>query len=155
MEATQPPGSMSGDLIISVSFIVMGSLLTIASLKSLKAAWAMQSWPSTRGEIRSSRIELTGDGFYKPAIEYTFVIDDRQIAGKRRTLFERATNNRVWADTVVARYPIGSSVMVYYDPNDPRQCVVDRENTRTFGTILTIIGLSISAFGFAALRSVP
>lgn len=145
---------MSGELIPSVGCIIMGSVLTVASLNSLKAAWAMQSWPSTRGVIRSSRIEITAYGLYKPTIEYTFTLGDRQIAGKRRKLFEQATNNRVWADTVVGRYPIGSSVTVYYDPNDPRRCVVDRENTLTLGAIFAIIGLSLSAFGLAILRSI-
>jgi hypothetical protein len=144
--ATVIPG-----LIISFGFIVGGAMAATMSLSQLKLAWSMQAWPKTSGEVRSSRIDINARGLYRPEIEYVFTVGARQIVGKRRTLFAGASSNRVWADTIVAQYPTGSSVTVYYDPNDPRQCIVDRTNCRTLAVIFAFVCFGFSAIGLACL----
>src|SRR5690242_20698889 len=107
-------------LILSFGFILMGALAAAAALSQLKVAWAMQQWPSTLAEVRSSRIVTTSRGYYEPRIEYAFTVNGEEILGKRRALYAVAKLDRVWADTIVSENPVGGRVTVYYDPRNPR-----------------------------------
>jgi len=138
-------------LIIALGFIIMGALAAAAALQQLKTAWAMQDWPSTRAEVRSSRIMVTSRGYYEPRIEYAFTVNGQEILGKRRALYLRAKMDRVWADTIVSEHPVGGAVTVYYDPKNPRQCVLDRENARAVGAVMPFVGFGFAAIGLALL----
>ena len=138
-------------LILSLGFILMGALAAAAALSQLKVAWAMQRWPSTLAEVRSSRIVTTSRGYYEPRLEYAFTVDGEEIFGKRRALYTIAKLDRVWADTIVSENPAGAHVTVYYDPTNPRQCVLTRENARSVGAVLPFVGFAFAAIGIALL----
>lgn len=137
-------------IIISFGFITMGTLAVAVTLRQCKTAWAMEGWHSTRAEVRSSRIEMR-HGYYEPCIEYAFTVDGQEIVGNRRALYRRGSSDRVWADTIVSEHPVGSRVIVYYDPKNPRQCILNRKNARAYGAAMPLIGVGFAAIGIAFL----
>jgi Protein of unknown function (DUF3592) len=138
-------------LILAFAFIIIGAVAASVALIQRKRAFAMQSWSTTDAEVRSSGIEITGNGFYKPQVEYTFTVGSRQIVSRRRALFAGASSNRAWADTVVSQYPVGGRVTVYYDPVHPDECVLDRTHARALATLFPMVGLAFSAIGLVCL----
>lgn len=102
-------------------------------------------WPQCTGKVVESAIEeATGDSqigeSFVPRIRFTYY-----AAGKprdsRHFAFHVWAGSRIRAEATVARYPVGSFVTVYYDPNRPEQAVLEP------GTA----GLSVAIAVFAGL----
>lgn len=141
-------------LLVSFGFIFIGALLAAVALSELTVVWAAQKWPSTPAEVRSSRIVIDRWGYYEPRIEYAFTVDGQQILGKRRAFYIKSKMDRVWADTIVSENPVGARVTVFYDPNNPSQCVLTREKARGVGAVIPVVGFGFSAIGLALLDSI-
>ena len=139
-------------LIAALGFIIVGAALAAAAIVQLKVARAAQRWPTALAEVRASRIHTTPRGKYRPDIEYAFTVNGQVILSTRRTFFRVSSRDRVWADIIVSKYPVGSQVTAYYDPSNPSQCVLDRESTIAAGMVMPIIGLGFAALGIAGLE---
>jgi hypothetical protein len=139
-------------LIAALGFIIVGAALAAAALVQLKVARAAQRWPSALAEVRASRIQTTVEGLYRPYIEYAYTVNGQVILSTRRAFFRMSSRDRVWADIIVSKYPVGSRVTAYYDPSNPSQCVLDRESTIAAGMVMPIIGLGFAALGIAGLE---
>jgi hypothetical protein len=112
-------------------------------------------WPSapgriTKSEVSASHLQTEHEAtriVNRPAIEYAFSSNGRKYTGRRIAIGENAGG----ADTeaTLARYPLGALVTVYFDPNDPENCVLER-NAPSFmpgeGCATTLA--SLAAIGF-------
>ena len=74
--------------------------------------------------------------------------------GNRRVIYSVATIDRVRADTIVSEHPVGRAVTVYFDPKNPRLCILDRRNARVYGAPMPLIGVGFAAIGIAYLNYV-
>lgn len=86
------------------------------------------NWSSTLGTVTYSGIEWRrgsrGSSVAYPVVHYTY-----QFMGKMYDGSTIAPGPRVGgtgAHKVVERYPAGAQVMVYYDPNNPSDAVLER-----------------------------
>lgn len=119
------------DLIIigSIGFsalLVDGILLGIIFFTRRKVAEA-GTWPSTLGTVTSSTVERrsSGDGYsYYPVVHYTYQAIGQSYQGNR--IMPGPQVGGSGAQNIVARYPAGAQVMVYYDPNKPSESVLER-----------------------------
>jgi hypothetical protein len=120
--------------------------------KSRKAA----SWPSTVGTIRKAEIYREQSTDYESTsaslgvrVKYTFQASGQQHVGKRirfdNVLY--ATNKQ--AQKALEDYPIGKPVQVFFDPQNPDNCVLQKKNTT--GAMLLIVGAIIAIIGLAGL----
>ncbi|PWB71040.1 MAG: hypothetical protein C3F07_15595 [Anaerolineales bacterium] len=85
------------------------------------------NWSSTMGTVTFSTVERrsSGDGYsYYPVVNYTYQVMGQMLQGDRIMPGPRSGGSG--AHKVVARYPIGAQVMVYYDPNNPSEAVLER-----------------------------
>ncbi len=83
------------------------------------------AWPEVRGTVLSATVQVSaqGNGRHEtPLVLYSYRVGDREFQGSRVNV---GALTRQAAD-VVARYPAGSCVQVFYDPSDPTRSALER-----------------------------
>jgi hypothetical protein len=101
------------------------------------------SWPTAQGKVVESRVEYSNEFFY-PVVAYTYEHDARVIQGKRICSFEITGNWRSTPEKWVRKYPVGSTVTVFVDPDDPHNSVLEPGADKKFLPLaLTISGVLI------------
>jgi hypothetical protein len=159
-------GAVCG-LAFVLGFVGAGIFLIYRSLQSRKRAEASQGWPSTQGQISESRVahstHTDSDGdtsdSYTPTIEYTYQVAGQAYTGRNLTFgFTQGYGNASKAQAVLAKYPVGAHVSVFYDPADPQQAVLERKaggygTGMALGIIFLVIGLCLGCGGIFALFS--
>jgi hypothetical protein len=93
--------------------------------------------------------------YYYPVVQYRYRVDGRDFLGERitsdsvRVLGARSderSRNRGLVQRILARYPEGAAVRVYYDPDDPNRSVLEPGVTRgaqlkaALGSLLFVAG---------------
>lgn len=116
----------------------------IALATAVKVAEAQRAAKWTRANGRIIRSELVtenrhGKELKVPLVEYEFSVGFHKYRGKRVSLAEIIAGPD--AVGTVARYPVGASVPVYYDPADPNKSVVDRDLPSFFRGIWVFVGV--------------
>ena len=104
--------------------------------KSMKEYKASKSWPSVSGTITRSEIETRAEWdskkkktikTYIPHVNYTFQVKDRTFTGTRVSFGDYRSNSRMAVRALIRDYPINKTVKVYYNPQDPSMCVLERK----------------------------
>ena len=88
---------------------------------------AVSQWPSTMGNVMMSTIEQrsSSEGGYTdyPVVQYSY-----QVGGQAYQSYKLAPGPEVGgtgAGKVVARYPAGAQLMVFYNPRNPYDEVLE------------------------------
>jgi hypothetical protein len=87
----------------------------------------VSQWPSTMGTVMMSRVETrsSGDGYTDyPVVQYSY-----QVGGQAYQNMKLAPGPEVGGSgtrKVVAKYPSGAQVMVFYNPQNPSEAVLER-----------------------------
>lgn len=112
-------------------FLLAGLLLIFLGIGTVKQAFASRNWPSCSGKILSSSVEKTSSGVGKNrSSSYTAaVLYEYRVAGQRYTsnqIFFGQYNfgSRSPAQALAAKYPAGKRVLVYYEPQNPANAVL-------------------------------
>jgi hypothetical protein len=88
----------------------------------------VSQWPSTMGTVMMSRTETrsSGEGYADyPVVHYSY-----QVGGQAYQGLKLAPGPEVGgsgARKVVAKYPSGAQVMVFYNPQNPADAVLERK----------------------------
>lgn len=101
-------------------------------------AYRSSTWPQASGEvIRSdlaseSRFQKSNQSTtgYWAEVEYTFVVDDAKHTSEHVTLDGLRSGPHIGsgkkeAEEILARYPVGKTVDIYYDPDDPARATLE------------------------------
>src|SRR5262245_35422989 len=117
-------------------FIGIILLATIVKLRQQKIA---SKWPQTSGQVVQSKIEArekrnmdggTTTGNY-PLVVYEYEIEGKKYTCKKISVGEEAADFMV--QETIAKYPVGMTVPVYYNPANPREAVLERDLPTGFG----------------------
>jgi len=115
--------------------------LTILVIVLLAVAWrAARSssrrhvaarWPSTHGTILMTTIQVQRTGTARrevPVVMYAYRVGQQAFQGSRIRVGDELGALQVsgHARNVLDRYPVGATVLVYYDPTNPTQCALER-----------------------------
>jgi hypothetical protein len=124
---------MRTDLIIAI--VIIAFVLLILNVVFLGVIFFMRrrmatvsQWPSTMGTVMMSTIETrsSSDGSTDyPVVQYSY-----QVGGRPYQSMKIAPGPEVGgtgARKVVAKYPAGAQVMVFYDPQNPSDAVLERK----------------------------
>ncbi|MGB2897365.1 MAG: DUF3592 domain-containing protein [Anaerolineales bacterium] len=122
--------------------------------RTIMRGLSSRNWLTTEGEITDSGIEahqsMDDDGdirtTYGASIQYTYRVSGQEIQGTRRSFSEMRTSSRRRAEGILARYPQGSSVTVYYHPDDPSLAVLET-GVQWFTYAAAIVVLGLLVFG--------
>ncbi|NOZ13160.1 MAG: DUF3592 domain-containing protein [Acidobacteria bacterium] len=134
---TKNQNSKTGLFIGALIFGGLGIFLLFGWVQNLQMAHASKSWPSVQGTVVSSRVvriqELTDKKkkrpqySYKPLVKYSYSVEGQGYLSSRISFGDYYTNKRDHARHIVAAYPAGKTVRVYYDPEAPMHSVLERK----------------------------
>jgi len=110
-------------LIVCAMFATLIITVVVAKLREVRN---VQRWPSTVGRVTESGVKShkkkPGDPGYRfgdtevsnePQVEYEYQVGSRMYRCGRLTLGERTSGFEL--EAILARYPVGASVTVYYN----------------------------------------
>ena len=126
-------------------FLVIGVIFLVIGLVAIKRAKTAQSWPSIAGTVVRSEVvrhESTDeDGStsttYEPVVQYDYSVMGQPFTGKRIAFGSNRYNYKKAAE-VTARYPMGGRVKVFYNPDKPKDAVL--ETVAAGGKLFVILG---------------
>jgi hypothetical protein len=118
-------------------FFLLGAAALGTGLVEVRAVLAAEGWPAAEGivtasEVRSEITEVRQNNrtrrvrVYDAAVTYEFTVDGATHRGERVRFASFTSSSPESAERDVARFPVGSRVPVYYDPEDPDACVLER-----------------------------
>lgn len=126
---------MRTDFLITVGII--GFVLLILNVVFLGVIYFMRrkmatvnQWPSTMGTVITSYLEWRSSGSDGGSTNYPVVQYSYQVGGRAYQSEKLAPGPEVGgsgAGKMVARYPAGAQVMVFYNPQNPYEAVLERK----------------------------
>lgn len=147
-------------------------LIVVAAIYTYLEVRAASDWPSVPGKVVVSKPEMRDvkviDGnreeghYYEERnfanVTYEYVIAGQTYRNNRVTIGEDRGNFEV-AETL-ARYPVGTAVTVYYNPNKRGEAVIERDMPKGMWgcigwmVVIAVAGVFGSAIGFNKLTDV-
>jgi len=91
-----------------------------------------QNWTSTTGTIMMSSVQTShsssGGSSVYPVIVYQYEVNGKTYQSQTVRVGDKflKVNIAGQAQKTVDKYPIGAKVTVYYDPNNPAECALER-----------------------------
>ena len=112
-------------------FSLISLLLGLAGGICAIVVQAAQTWSSTMGTVLSSSVQTRPTGRSHstfPVVVYQYEVNGKTYQSQTIKAGDQFMNIRVIgeAQATVARYPIGASVMVYYNPENPAESALER-----------------------------
>jgi hypothetical protein len=148
-------------IIVAIPFLIIALLLLRAGLRGRRLAAASKTWPATTGKVLSSEVEArrssssTGgyNTSYYPMIFYEYQVDGQIHRSNTLILGGEVGGPVSRAQQKVMVYPPGSSVQVYYNPDNHQQATLEQGSSLSgilIGVaVLIILGL-LCTFAFTA-----
>ena len=129
--------------------------LQVASwqLIHLKKAYASVNWPTTTGTITSSEVSGISDEC-SPSIWYEYSVNGKEYVNKEITTKQwNESMHKHHAEEIVAEYPVGDTVKVYYQEKNPSisYLIIGVSVTNWVLAIFFLLGLIASGIWLASI----
>jgi hypothetical protein len=110
---------------------------------------AVSQWPSTMGAVNASYLERrsSSEGGYTnyPVVQYSYQVSGQAYQGAK--IAPGPEVGGTGAGKVVARYPAGVQVMVFYNPQSPSDAVLETKSPAQWLMWLILIVFDIALCG--------
>ena len=90
----------------------------------MKRMISSYSWPKAKGIVQSSEVITSGE-YYSPEIRYAFQVNGEKYESCNLDLSNIESGDPLPSRRAVKRYPKGREVTVYYNPENPNECVLE------------------------------
>jgi hypothetical protein len=115
------------------------ALLVVAVLVKMLEVRRASAWTTAAGRVVKSSTQARRHGFAGeattvttvPLVEYEFSVGGSTFRGNRISIGEDSGGANT--EATLRRYPVGTVVSVYYDPDNPGNCVLEREIPKGVG----------------------
>lgn len=133
-------------------FLVFGTIAVSVGRKDVRRSEESPRWPTATGTIVKSSIEQNRGNKYFPyqfEILYRFSVNGTFHTGNRLSFNGFETGMVSYNASLVNRYPRGASVLVYYCPENPDECILVPGGSvgtcfiETLGWIFLAIGIAM------------
>lgn len=142
--------------IIGCVFVILNVIFLAIIIFTQRKMNAVQGWSSAMGTVLSSYLERrsSSDGSTNyPVVQYSYQVGGQSYQGAK--IAPGMEVGGTGAGKVVNRYPQGAQVMVFYDPNNPSDAVLEKKaHAQWLMWLLLVVfdvmlcGMAV-AFGFA------
>lgn len=157
-------GHLAAALILALTFLIIGGVMIAVGADNYQDGKETESWPATAGRVLSSSVDsetrtTRRDGrtqtttTYEPIVRYEYTVAGTVYTEDDVTAAD-FSGSQDRAYRIAGRYPDGAATTVYYDPEHPKDAVLepgaDARNVYLFGgggAVFGIVGLG--ALGFA------
>jgi hypothetical protein len=127
-------------------FLPAGLLFTTMGMNGILRARESAGWPPTEGRITRSEVvrRTSGTGTdrttaYHAEVSYEYLVDGAAYRGDR-VAYGDYGGKRKHAQRIVSRYRKGEVVTVYYNPQNPRVCLLE-PGLKAQAFIMPFVGL--------------
>jgi len=147
------PGVLIIGLITLAAFGGLGAFLIMLERRNRKKADQTKTWPAADGTIVESDVKEhismeDMDGIasttYEPVVKYTYTAAGQTYTGGRINYGPNQSDSGT-ARKTISRYPLGSTVSVRYDPQNPAEAVL--ETNAAGSKLFMIIGIMFLVLG--------
>lgn len=149
--------SMLTVVILGCVFVILNMVFLAIIFFTQRKMNAVQSWASTMGMVLASYLERRSSGdsgtVNYPVVQYSYQVGGQMYQGAK--IAPGMEVGGTGAGKVVQKYPEGAQVMVFYDPNNPSDAVLEKKaHAQWLMWLLLVVfdvmlcGMAI-AFGFA------
>jgi hypothetical protein len=154
-------GLLAGGCFVTI-FLGVGIFMLVKYFQDKKKTEESQAWSATSGQVTQSYVRESqtrdDDGYltttYYPEVRYTYQVMGVEYGGDKVSFGGAVGGGRKKAEEVIAQYPIGKNITVYYDPNKHEDAVIERRmGSKGFliiGIVFTLIGVCIACIGGVA-----
>lgn len=138
--------------------IGFGLALLFAFIAFRRRLIRADAWPVVPGRVTISRVEQRGSGNYDggptkrgyaAVVEFRYQVGELSFSSRQIALGVKTSGSRKGAERVAARYPVGATVEVHYDPANPSDATLERPT----GMSWLILGGAAACFGVALYAS--
>jgi len=147
-------------------FLISGIVTLFCAIGSLEKAKTSENWPTTEGQVVSSDI-VTGIDWrrtgkdrrtyttYKPIVLYEYSVNDTKYSSNMVSFVgEDESEMQGHARRIVNRYPPGKKVIVYYNPDNPKEAVLETGVSPITYVATLVMGIAFCAVGlWGVIRS--
>jgi hypothetical protein len=113
--------------IIGFVFLILNVIFLAILFFMRRRMAAVSQWPSTMGTVNASHLERrsSSEGGYTnyPVVQYAYQVSGQAYQGTK--IAPGMEVGGTGAGKVVARYPAGARVMVFYNPENPSDAVLE------------------------------
>ena len=149
---------MRTDLLITIGvigfvFLVLNVIFLGIIFFMRRRMAAVSQWPSTLGAVNASYLERRSSSSDSGSTNYPVVQYSYQVGGQAYQSTKLAPGPEVGgtgAGKVVARYPAGAQVMVFYNPQNPSDAVLETKAPAQW-----ILWLILIIFDLALCGAIP
>ncbi len=138
--------------ILGFVFVILNAVFLGIIYFTQRKVKAMAEWPSTMGSVRKSAIEFrsSGDGGANyPVVHYSYNVGGQPYEGYR--IAPGGEVGGIGVGKVIARYPIGAAVTVFYNPQNPSDAFLEQKAQGQIIMWIVLIIMNISLCVFAPL----
>ena len=107
---------------LTLIFLIVFPFAIYKAWKNVQMAKASVNWPTTSGRITVSEVKKVMFR-RQPQISYTYLVNGAALTSQRVSFVGGYKPNEV--DPVLARYPVGSDVVVAHDPQNPAEATLE------------------------------
>ena len=114
----------------------------LAVVASVALAWGCYNlfnacrcimWPTVQGTVLSSEVysrehrtdNTRTTALYGCDIQYEYIVENTRYSASRYSFSDKDSGDKLYADTLLKQCPVGSTVAVYYHPDNPELAVLD------------------------------
>jgi len=119
----------------TIIFGGLGIFFLFTWVQNLQMARSSKSWPAVQGTVVSSNVVRVLDSTdkngkrhysYKGLVKYSYRVEGQNHISTRISFGDYSTSSAGHGERIVANYPGGKEVRVYYDPDFPVHAVLER-----------------------------
>ena len=115
--------------IVGIVLVILNAVFLGIIYFMRKRMAVVSQWPSTMGTVVMSTIEWRSDSeggsTAYPVVQYSYQVNGQAYQGYKLAPGPEVGGSG--AKKVVAKYPAGAQVMVFYDPQKPSDAVLERK----------------------------
>eukprot|EP01037_Dinobryon_pediforme_P019368 gene19368-19780_t len=116
--------------IVLLTILIVAAVFWFAYSYNKKKNAVIASWSETTGVILGTNIMRENDdrqgASYIPYVTYSYLALGQTLTGKRVAYKNMNYSTQKRAQAVIDTYPVGKSVIVYFDPQKPSDAVLER-----------------------------
>ena len=144
-----------GTLIMLFGLLWLAGFIFI-HFRAVSKARASETWPTAMGKLTRSEVLVEEDRdrdgssrtWYNPVVAYSYSVAGQAIEGSRIRFANMRRGSRKGAEEVLARYRLGDSVTVRYNPEKPNESVLESRKPGPVYLILALGGLVFVIVGW-------
>jgi len=134
---------MNANSIILIAYLGFNGLMLGMIAYKRYMTIRTRDWPSVTGKVKSSRVSFES-GAEKvngtPWVVYVYEVNGKKRQNSVIVPGDVTLAGNDYAEKIVARYPAGSEVTVYYNPNKPDDAFLEKFSARDSGEWSVLIG---------------